>query len=426
MTRSALTLAALCCLLATSGCSQPEEVAEPTEQVQEAAQEAVELTIDSVELAQRLLIIDTHIDVPYRLYKGMVDVSVAAEDGQFDYPRARAGGLDALFMSIYIPADVDAAGTATEFADGLIDSVEALAAQAPDKFAMATCAADIVTIKDSGRIAFPMGMENGGPIAGSFETLAHFAGRGIRYITLAHSKSNHISDSSYDEDERWSGLSDFGRTLIPEMNRQGVMVDVSHITDKAFWQVLELTEVPVIASHSSLRHFTPGFHRNMSDDMVAALSENGGVVQINFGSSFLTAEARTYSTAATDAFKAMLVERQLEADDPQVASFAESYRSEHPYPYATIDDVLDHIDRAVELAGIDHVGLGSDYDGVGDSLPLELKDVSQYPNLVAGLLERGYSQEDIAKVLGGNLMRVWLEVEAFATASGNPPMCTQS
>ena len=228
---------------------------------------SAESTADrGTELSKRFLLVDTHIDVPYRLYQGWEDVSVATEGGDFDYPRAVAGGLDSMFMSIYIPADVDEAGQAKAFAEGLIDSVEALAANAPDKFGIATCTADVLALKEAGRISLPMGMENGGPIEGSFDNLTHFADRGIRYITLAHSKSNHISDSSYDLNEHWQGLSEFGKTLIPEMNRQGVMVDISHVSDKAFWQVLELTEVPVIASHSSMRHYTPGFQRNMTDE----------------------------------------------------------------------------------------------------------------------------------------------------------------
>jgi membrane dipeptidase len=188
--------------------------------------------------------------------------------------------------------------------------------------------------------------------------------------------------------------------------------------------VLELTEVPVIASHSSLRHFTPGFQRNMTDEMVTALGENGGVIQINFGSSFLTKAARDYGNASQQAMIRFRAEEHASLDENRMAEFAANYRKENPYPYATVDDVLDHIDRAVQLAGIDHVGLGSDYDGVGDSLPIGLKDVSEYPNLVNGMLGRGYSEEDVAKVLGGNLMRVWAAAEAYAAAAGNPPQCT--
>ncbi len=382
MSRAVAVIAVLC----LAACAQTE----PRPQADMAA--------EAQRLAHRFLIVDTHIDVPYRLVEDPADVSQATATGDFDYPRAVAGGLDALFMSIYIPAAVDEAGGARALADELIDGVETLAQEHPDKFALATCTTDVLDAKARGLVAMPMGMENGGPLEGSLANLDHFRERGIRYITLAHSKSNHISDSSYDDNERWGGLSPFGKRLIGAMNERGVLVDVSHLSDAAFWQVIELSETPVIASHSSLRYFTPGFQRNMSDDMVRALGENGGVIQINFGSSFLTAEARAYSDAEQD-------------------------REEHPYPYATLEDVLDHVDRAVKLAGIDHVGLGSDYDGVGDSLPVGLKDVSSYPKLVAGLLRRGYDAAAIEKILGGNIMRVWHAAELHAASAGYPPLC---
>lgn len=376
------------------------------------------------ELAHRYLIVDTHVDVPYRLYKNNdEDVSRATADGEFDFPRAREGGLDALFMSIYIPAEVDQAGQARQFADDLIDGVTNLTEDHPEQFALATCTTDVLAAKAQGLVAMPMGMENGGPIAGDLENLDHFRERGIRYITLAHSKSNHISDSSYDDNERWGGLSDFGRRLVPAMNERGVMVDVSHISDAAFWQVMELSRTPVIASHSSLRHFTPGFRRNMDDDMVRALGRTGGVIQINFGSGFLTARAHDYSSAVEEASSTLRATPGIAEDDPRLINFVNEYRAAHPYPYASVDDVLDHIDRAVRLAGIDHVGLGSDFDGVGDSLPRGLEDVGHYPNLVAGLLRRGYRDDEIARILGGNLMRVWREVETYAAESGYPPLC---
>jgi membrane dipeptidase len=384
-------------------------------------QATVEPTSQS--LAHKFIVVDTHIDLPYRLHRNWVDVTETSEVGEFDYPRAAAGGLDAAFMSIFIPATTDAEGKATAFADELIDNVEALATSAPDKFQIATCAADVGHLRNAGQIALPMGMENGGPIAGNLSNLDHFRSRGIRYITLAHAKWNHISDSSYDTDEHWQGLSAFGKSLVGAMNERGIMIDVSHITDKAFWQVLELTAAPVIASHSSLRHFVPGFHRNMSDDMVAAMKDNGGVVQINFGSGFVTAAARQYIIDAQAAASAFQEQQQLTPTDPAMLEFREQYRQEYPFPYASIDDVLDHIDRTVGLAGIDHVGLGSDFDGVGPTLPTDLKDAGDYPNLADALLTRGYSEQDIEKILGGNLLRVWREVEAIGEASGYPTLC---
>jgi len=375
------------------------------------------------ELAQSLLIIDTHIDVPYRLKQSWADVSSATEGGDFDYPRAIEGGLNAPFMSIYIPASVDEAGGAFALADELIDGMESLAASAPDKFAIATCSDDLQSHFENNLISLPLGMENGGPVAQSEEALEHFFNRGIRYITLAHSKSNKISDSSYDTNEAWMGLSPYGKELITRMNDLGVMIDVSHISDAAFAQVIEISKAPVIASHSSLRHYTPGFVRNMSDEMVKTLGAANGVIQINFGTNFLTSEAQIYSKQRRQVIAAYIASEDLAQDDPAVKAFAEQYKKDNPYPYATTNDVLDHIDRVVELAGIDSVGIGSDYDGVGDSLPQGLKDVSTYPHLIDGLLDRGYSEADIAKVLGGNALRVWRAVEAYAVSQGTATQC---
>ena len=400
-----------------SGCVTPEPTAKSVAKVSEKLE-----SFGALEFASRSLIVDTHIDVPFRLENKMEDVSVAA-GGDFDFPRAQRGGLNAAFMSIYIPAKVDADGGAGVLADKLIDGVEAMARDYPKKFALAHCAADVVVAAKSGRVALPLGMENGGPVAGKLSELKRYRDRGVRYITLAHSKSNHISDSSYDTNERWQGLSDFGKSLIGEMNNLGVMVDISHLSDKAAWQVLELSKTPVIASHSSMRHFTPGFHRNMTDEMVKALGENGGVIQINFGSSFLTATARAWSDKYSSDAKAYAEAQGLESGDEKMRAFSEQYRASLPFPYATTKHVLDHIDRAVEMAGIDHVGIGSDYDGVGDSLPMGLKDVSNYPELIIGLSRRGYSREDINKILAGNVLRVWQEVEAYAVSQGQPVTC---
>jgi membrane dipeptidase len=381
--------------------------------------------VDPEALARQALIVDTHIDLPYRLHRAPDDVTVATASGDFDLPRALEGGLDVAFMSIYVPAKVDEAGEAKAFADALIDGVESLVAAAPGSFAAATCVADVERNRVSRLISLPLGMENGAPIGGDYANVDYFRERGVRYVTLAHSTSNHISDSSYDVDERWQGLSQFGKTLIPVLNQRGIMVDVSHISDRAFWQVLERTNTPVIASHSSLRHFVPGFHRNMSDEMVAALGRQGGVIQINFGSSFVTRQARRWSDDMQAALKTHRASHALADGDPAIAAFIKQYRSANPYPLAGLDDVLDHIDRAVKLAGINHVGIGSDYDGVGPTLPVGLEDVSTYPNLIRGLARRGYDREEIEKILGGNLMRVWEEIEAYAAGLGFPPLCSQ-
>lgn len=364
------------------------------------------------EIAQKYIMVDGHIDVPYRLQEKWSDVTQATEDGDFDYPRAKAGGLNAPFMSIYVPASLDNSPGSTALAHKLIDYVEAIVGRAPEKFAIAKSTADVEKQFEQGLISLPMGMENGSPIQGDLNNLKTFYERGVRYITLAHSMSNHISDSSYDLRRQWKGLSPFGKKLVGEMNNIGMMLDISHVSDAAFYQVIELTKVPVIASHSSLRTFTPGFERNMDDEMIKALGKNGGVIMINFGSTFVDQVSRDWRSLMGK--KRDEVEKEFGKDSPQVETFEKSYREKSPFPFADTHKVLDHIDHVVKLVGIDHVGLGSDYDGVGDSLPEGLKDVSTYPNLVQGLLDRDYSEEDIAKILGGNLMRVWKQVEDYA------------
>ena len=220
---------------------------------------AIAVSDKANKLAQENIIIDSHIDVPYRLEEKWVDVTKATQSGDFDYPRAKKGGLNAPFMSIYIPASLDSSANSTKLADKLIDYVEAIVGRAPDKFAIATSTADVEQQFAQGLISLPLGMENGSPIQGDLANLQHFYDRGIRYITLAHSQANHISDSSYDLRRKWKGLSPFGKELVQEMNKVGVLIDISHVSDAAFYQTIELTQTHVIASHSSLRAFTPGF-----------------------------------------------------------------------------------------------------------------------------------------------------------------------
>ncbi len=365
-------------------------------------------------LAQRFIIADTHIDVPYRLKDEMEDISVTTSGGDFDFPRAKQGGLNVPFFSIFTPASLQKTGESRAVADELIDMVEGIVAKHPDKFAITTSVAGVHSHFAKGRVAIALGMENGAPIGDDLSGLQHFYDRGIRYITLTHGEPNQISDSSYSEDRRWGGLSPYGREVVHEMNRLGIMVDVSHVSDDAFLQVLDATEAPVIASHSSCRKFTPGFERNMSDDMIGRLAENGGVIQINFGSSFLNEDILARSRARRDEITAYLAERGLDRNDAAARDYAAKRREEDPVPYADIEEVVEHIDHVVRLVGIDHVGLGSDFDGVGDSLPTGLKDVAAYPNLIARLLDRGYSEEQIEKVCSGNLLRVWSDVEQVA------------
>ena len=370
----------------------------------------------SIERAQRLaqntIIVDTHIDVPYRLYNKHEDIS-GPTSGNFDYPKARSGGLDVAFMSIYLPADTEKEGRATALADSLIDMVENITQTWPEKFKLVRSVSDVTAQFTSKNIALALGMENGAPIDGDLKNLAHFYMRGIRYITLTHSKNNHICDSSYDTTRTWNGLSPFGEEVIREMNRLGIMIDVSHVSDSTFFQIMSLSSAPVIASHSSCRHFTPGWERNMSDEMIRLLAKNDGVVQINFGSAFIN---ETYRSTFLPLWT-YLDENNMKYSEQSTKDYIAKFVAEHPVDFAHVSEVADHIDHVVKIAGIDHVGLGSDFDGLGDSLPIDLKDVSGYPNLIYHLLKRGYSDSDIAKICSGNLLRVWKKVEQIAAGN---------
>ena len=364
-------------------------------------------------LAHEYIITDGHVDIPYRLHDRWEDISKRTEKGDFDYVRAKVGGLDAPFMSIYVPSERENNG-AKALADTLIDMVYRFEKDWPDKFAVATSVDAVRSQFRKGLISLPMGMENGAPIEGKIENVKYFYDRGIRYITLTHGKDNHISDSSYDTTHTWKGLSEFGKNVVAEMNRVGIMVDVSHITDDAFHQVIQLSKAPVIASHSSCRYFTPGFERNMSDDMIKLLAAKGGVINIAFGPGFVNGEYQRKENVAFDEIRAYLKKNNLQFTDPKAQAYIEEYQKTHDIKKVGISEVADHIDHVVHLAGVDCVGFGSDFDGVGPILPVGLEDVSKYPNLVYELLKRGYSDADIKKICGENMLRVWARVEQVA------------
>ena len=317
------------------------------------------------ELAQEMIIIDTHLDTPIQLYmqqdkNGSYEDITKKSSLHFDFDRAVSGGLNVPFFVIFTPPSSEEKGTAFEMAKDLIKILEDIMNKNPGKFRLVKSPEEITNEKNIMQVVY--GMENGAPIESKLSNIKLFSDMGINYITLAHSKSNHISDSSYDENKNWGGLSPFGRKVVAEMNKQGVMIDISHVSDAAFYEVLKLTKTPVIASHSSLRHFVPGFERNVSDDMLRELAKNGGVIQICFGSEFI-AEKKKY-----------------------------------PNLVVTVKDVADHIDRVKKLVGIDHVGIGSDYDG-WRNFPVGLEDTSTYPNLIRELLSRNYTKDEIEKVL---------------------------
>ena len=386
------------------GCGQQPAPTTPTE---------TDIQAEAASLAQEILIVDTHIDVPYRLLEKPDDVSVRTEGGHFDHVRATAGGLDAAFMSIYIPASLQEEGGARELADELIDLVEGIATNAPDKFVVARSVADVRASFDQGLFALPMGIENGAAIEDDLGALQHFYDRGVRYVTLTHSEANLICDSSYQEERRWNGLSPFGREVVAEMNRLGIMVDISHVTDDTFRQVIEISKAPVIASHSCCRRFTPGFERNMADEMITQLADNGGVIQIAFAPSFLTEAAQKQSAELWPIIQKYAKENDVGWDSPGVKEQVALFYQDHPKAGASVGDVVDHLEHVIDLVGIDHVGLGSDFDGIGDT-PTGLEDVSAYPSIIEELLRRGYDEQEIRKICGENLLRVWTEVERIA------------
>lgn len=373
------------------------------------------------EIAQNTIMVDGHVDLPYRMKVGgftlqreILDVSVRTDGGNFDFPRSKEGGLDAPFMSIYIPTGYQDRGGAKALADSLILMTERLVTAWPDKFAMAYSPSDIEKNTEEGKISFPMGMENGAALESDLNNVKYFFDRGIRYITLTHGTDNLIGDSSYDTTRTYGGLSEYGVQVVKEMNKVGIMVDISHVSDDTFYDVMKVTQVPVIASHSSARYFTPGFERNMDDGMIKALGKNGGVIMINFGGSFIDGEYNERSGTAREHLVNWLAENGLSRTDSAAVAYIEKYSAENN-PFPNVSKVADHIDLVVALVGIDHVGFGSDFDGVGDSLPTGLKDVSMYPNLIAELLKRGYSKEDVEKICYKNIFRVW---NAVIAASG--------
>jgi membrane dipeptidase len=384
--------------------------------------EEKKLRAQAIELAQKFVLADTHVDLPYRLQikhfrleREYMGIPISTTEGDFDFERARKGGLDAPFMSIFIPAENQQKPDHGKLlADTLITMIEGIVAAHPDKFALAVTPQEIEANSEAGKISLPLGMENGAPVGNSIDNIEYFYNRGIRYITLTHGKDNQICDSSYDSLNTWNGLSAFGEKVVAEMNRVGIMVDVSHISDSAFYDVMRITKVPVIASHSSCRYFTPGFQRNMSDDMIRELGKNGGVIQINFGASFLDSLARVNSKLL-DSLEKVLISKGLTSRDSAAQPVIDQFAANHAELYSDVERVADHIDHVVRLIGIDHVGIGSDYDGVGDSLPIGLKDVSDYPNLIFVLLKRGYAPEDIEKICSKNIFRVWNKVIEAST-----------
>ena len=378
-----------------------------------------QLQVFANELAHKFIITDGHVDLPERL-KGIkftadsINTVVSTKKGDFDFERAKKGGLSAPFMSIYIPSSYQKnSDNGKSYADSLIDWVDLIAGKLPDKFALAKTPAEVETNFKAGKISLPKGMENGAPIGNDLKNVKYFYDRGVRYITLTHSKNNEICDSSGDT-TKWNGLSPFGKEVVKEMNRIGIMIDISHVDDSTFYQVIRLTKAPCIASHSSCRYFAPSVRRDMTDDMIKKMGENDGVIAVNFYTAFIDSAVANHQRNSSVQIKKLLKEKNLKQSDTLAKRISSQFRKEHPSPEVDIERVVDHIDHIVALIGIDHVAFGSDFDGVDGMLPKGLEDVSMYPNLVYHLLKRGYTEDDIEKICYKNVWRVWNKVEEVA------------
>ena len=347
------------------------------------------------------MLFDGHNDLPWRLRAAgdmafdSLDLAKRLPSGQTDIPRLREGGLKAQFWSVYIPNDhANPARTVTE----QIDLVYRMVERYPDDFAMAFTADDVERIVKSGKIASLIGIEGGVAIEDDLAQLRMFAKLGARYMTLTHNTTLDWADAAND-DPKHDGLTPFGERVVKEMNRLGMLVDISHVSPATMADVLRVSVAPIIASHSSARALAD-HPRNVPDDILKEMPKNGGVIMVNFFSGFIVPEAVKQAREAR---------RELRAKYPNRAEFnkaLDEHNKTHPSPRGTIKDVADHIDHMVKVAGIDHVGIGSDYDGV-TSVPIGLEDVSCYPRLTEELLNRGHSESDIHKILGGNVLRAF-------------------
>ena len=360
-------------------------------------------------LSKENIIIDGHIDLPFRLYKKNIlfekNIKLNREtSGNFDIPKAIRGGLDSPFMSIYIPSEKNF-DEAYELANNLIDLVDNIIKSNQKNLAHANGPSDVERNFIDNKISLPMGLENGSAIGSDINNIRYFFNRGIRYITLTHAKNNQICDSSYDKKRTWNGLSDFGVEAIKEMNKVGMMVDISHVSDKTFYDVLKISEKPLIATHSSPRKFTPGFERNMSDEMIKDLANNGGVIMMNFGSSFVNQKSNKIFSQIDKRVRLYKIKNKI-IDNLELEKYKNNLINEMN-PFASLEDVVESIDHVYQLVGVDHIGFGSDFDGLGNSLPKGLKDVSMYPNIIEKLLKKNFSEKDIKKICSENLFRVW-------------------
>ena len=382
------------------------------------------LHVRAKDIHEKVLTVDTHADTPSRLLREEWSIGERHDpdersSGCIDLPRMKEGGLDAEFFAVYVgqgERSPEGYVRAKERSDQLLEALYQMEKDHPDLVAIATTPDDAYQLEKQGKRAAYIGMENGYPIGKDLGLVEYFYDRGVRYITLCHGGDNDICDSSFERrNPEDNGLTEFGKQVVAECNRLGIMVDVSHASDKSFFDVLKVTKTPVIASHSSVRAIC-NHPRNLTDEMLKALAANGGVIQICFVSSFVkTPEPNPERDAAMAQLEEKYGSRSDIDDEETRKKWREEFmaiREKFPEERAVIKDIIDHIDHVVELIGVDYVGIGTDFDGGGGVDGCD--DVSDMPNITEELVQRGYSEEDIRKIWGGNLMRVFREVENTA------------
>lgn len=368
------------------------------------------------------LVVDGHNDLPWQLREqaagrlDQLDVGVEQLSLHTDIPRLRRGGVGALFFSAYVPVEAGLAGEAALQTFQQIELIEQLVARYPDSFELARSAADLERIHEQGRIGALIGIEGGHSIENSLATLERFGQRGARYLTLTHSRNTDWADSATDA-PRHQGLSDFGREVVRTLNRLGMLVDISHVSVDTMRDAIQTSLAPVVASHSSAFALAP-HPRNVPDEILKMIRDHDGLVMVNFYSGYVVAGA---ARQLAELQAERLRRRETEGDRADTEARAAYQRLAEQMAAGSVATVADHIDHIVRVAGIDHVGLGSDFDGV-DKLPVGLEDVSCYPRLTEALLRRGYSPDEIRKVLGGNLLRILRSAEAVARGEPKPPV----
>jgi membrane dipeptidase len=367
---------------------------------------------ETKKLQSSSIVIDTHDDTTQRLLDPKFDLSLRHNDGNVDIPRMKEGGLSAIFFSIWIPSKI-LGPEAVKKALDQIDAVRELARKNPNDLMLATSAADIREAKKQHKIAVLMGVEGGHMMGNDLSVLRTFAALGVRYMTLTHMDNNEWADSSTDKPAH-NGLTDFGKDVIREMNRLGIIVDIAHVSDKTFYDAVETSKAPIFSSHSSCRAICQA-PRNMTDDMIRDLAKHGGVIQINYHVGFLSQEFRDFEKAHPEAEKEINEEVKKRCGDNEACRLTtgdqvvRDFMQAGKLPKVDWTQIIDHIDHAVKIAGADHVGLGSDFDGA--VMPLGMQDVTHIPQITDALLKKGYSESDIRKILGENTLRVLTQVE---------------